>query len=52
MKEELKEMAQQGIIKPAKSEWFVSIIIVRKKDGTLCALQMCALQMRVCYLPS
>ena len=35
VKEELKEMEQQGIIERSSSEWAAPIVLVKKKDGTL-----------------
>ena len=35
VKEELREMEQQGIIERSSSEWAAPIVLVKKKDGTL-----------------
>ena len=36
LKEQLKQLIDQGFIKPSVSPWSAPILFNRKKDGTLC----------------
>ena len=36
VKEELKDMEASGVIEPSVSEWAAPIVLVKKKDGSLC----------------
>ena len=35
-KEQLKEMLDEGIVRPSSSPWASLVVMVKKKDGTLC----------------
>ena len=35
LKKNIESMLSRGIIRPSKSEWAASLVLVRKKDGTL-----------------
>ena len=36
MRNHLKEMLQSGAIRPSQSAWCNAVVLVRKKDGSLC----------------
>ena len=36
VKQEIREMLDQGIIEPLPSEWSAPIVLVKKKDGSMC----------------
>ena len=36
VKQEVKDMLAEGVIEPSQSDWASPIILVRKKDGSMC----------------
>ena len=36
VKQELKAMLVEGVIEPSQSDWASPVVLIRKKDGSIC----------------